>query len=143
MSRTVREVRVIGRKAEKVKEHISLWFSANHFDVKEWASKGKRLWVYTWFTFPGFLLSPHIGSIVAVRIEPYGCVVFEIILKEERNDTLVHGEFYTTGSTIMMGRERDVRASSPTLGKFARQEGYDAMIRFLESLEGLSVKPES
>ena len=61
----------------------------------------------------GFLLSPHVDSIVAVRTEIYGCIVFEIIPKEEVSETLVHGEFYSASALIFLVRELDLREKSP------------------------------
>lgn len=133
MSRTIREIRVFNKKPEEVEKHLETWLSANDFIVKECASDGKRLWV-AWFSLPSYMLRPHIGSIVAVRTEMYGCIVFEITLKQDSWDTLFHGEFYVAGSTISLGREFDVRKSSPWWSKIARDEGYDAMIKLLKTL---------
>ncbi len=142
MSRTIQEIRVKGRKQKEVKEHIAHWLAENYFAVKEWSFKRKRLPVFAWHSLGFVLLSPHTGSIVAVRMDLSGCIVFEIILKEENNDTLVHGEFYAAGGLILLGREWDLRRKSPAAARWPREGGYVLMSEFLESLESLSAKPE-
>jgi hypothetical protein len=43
----------------------------------------------------------------------------------------------------MMGKEWDLQYNSPITGKLIRQEGYDAMVRFIQALESVNsqVKP--
>jgi hypothetical protein len=139
MSRTIREFQVSSKKPEEVKQYIANWFSENYFEVREWASKGKRLWVHKWFLFLGIKLSPQAGSIVAIRTDISGCIAFEIILRESGNSTLVHGEFYAPGSSIFLGSEWDLRERSPLAGKWPREEGYILMTKFIQSLEDFSL----
>ena len=138
MSRTVKEIRIIAKKSDEIRKFIENWFSENGFVIKEQFSKKKWLYVFSWLCFPGVLLSPHKGAIVAVRIEIYGCIVFEISLQQDQNDTLLHGEFYVAGQTFMIGREWDLRPISPITAKIARQDGHDTMVQFIESLESIS-----
>ena len=142
MSRTIREVRVAGRNPEEVKEHIALWFAENYFDVKEWSSKGKRGLVYepnpSWAGVNAFVISPKIGSTVAVRIDTNGCIVFEITMKEEGSDTVVHGEFYVATIFSIFGGDWDLVEHSTTIGQQTREYGYVFMTSFTQSLEDFS-----
>ncbi len=49
MSRTIREVRVIGKRPEEIQERISDWFAQNRFEVKEWNSNGTPFTVRRWW----------------------------------------------------------------------------------------------
>ena len=150
MSRTVQDIKVIGKKPDDVQEYIIDWFSDNGFSVEEWDSKGKPLWARSTpvasipsvtTRYPSVVpimarIRPKAGSIVAVNTIQDGCVVFEITLKREGyGDTLVHGEFYTAGWHIFLGKELDLREH----GGGARERGSDLLDSFIDSLSDFSL----
>ena len=48
-----------------------------------------------WFIGPHFnnMITPHVGSIVAISIRLTGAVVFEISVQAEGSDSILHGKF--------------------------------------------------
>jgi hypothetical protein len=138
MSRTIQDVTIVNKNIIDTKEFISNWFSQNKFEVLDWESNGIEKKHGNFFT--KMILKPHIGSIVALSYKQSGVVVFEVSLKSENSNTLVHGEFYAGGATIFAGNEFDLSPKPPFTGIWPRKRGYKAMCALLDALNSFSDK---
>ncbi len=151
MGRTILEVIVTGRRLEEVQNFLNGWFSKNGFEVKEWYSDSTPFTVRASWSVFGFKISPHIGSIVAVRFISVplllrffvpGGIVLEISLQKEWNNTLLHGEFYVAGVQLGVAVEWGLSpAPGVTIFPANARHGYEAMTRLLQQLEDFSGQP--
>ena len=140
MSRTIKEVKIIGKGIEEVKIYAGDWFHANGFKIRDWDSKGRLFNLRGWFSIIGAIVRPRAGTIVATQLDPSGCIVFEISLRAEGSDTILHGEFYAPGVEIFVFQELDLRPEAG-LGKFPRESGYVLMMDFLQAMKNYSTRP--
>lgn len=147
----------MGRRPEEVSNVISDWFAQYGFEVKDWCSDGTPFSMRPSWSVFNFKISPHIGSIVAVRFIDVplllrffvllwffvpGGIVFEISLRKEWNNTLLHGEFYVAGVQLGVAVEYGL-SPMPGVTIFPAniRNGYKAMTRLLQQLENLSEQP--
>ena len=137
MSRTIKEVRVFSRKPEEIKNYLRDWFSENSFKINKEKSDGSSFNVRHWCSWIGCKISPHLGSIVAIRLDMSGCIVFETSLREEDSGTVIHGEFYAAGAEFWRGREFDLSPNPSAMAKWPRKKGYEMMAELLQRLGSL------
>ena len=110
MSRTIREIRIIGKKPEEIRVCIGDWLYTNGFRIHDWNSKGKWFNARGVFSIIGVVIKPHKGAIVASQLDLSGCIVFEIGLRLDKTDTVLHGEFYSAGGEIFVFTELNLKA---------------------------------
>ena len=65
MSRTIREVKIIGKGLEEVKICDGNWFSTNGFRIREWDSKGRIFNAREWFSMLGAIIRLRADAMVA------------------------------------------------------------------------------
>jgi hypothetical protein len=142
VSRTIREIKITGKRPEEIKVCIDDWLHTSGFRIHEWDSKGRWINARGLFSIIGVVIRPHKGAIVATQLDLSGCIVFEISLTEDKADTILHGEFYAPVAEIFSFIELDLK-SKPGLffGKLPRESGYELMVQFLKTMEQYSEKP--
>ena len=140
MPRTLQDTRV-PRGADDVRNFVAWWLNSNQFKVLDWQARGTEL-------VHGGLgqkvkLHPRQGSIVAMRWGGMtgGAVVFELIVVAEGPNTLVHGEYYVPGVSILAGKEMDVCENPDPMGAIPRKAGFGMMRSFLQALGGFAGTP--
>ena len=141
MSRTIREIRIKGKRPEEIRAFIGDWLRANGFRIHSWNSKGRWINARGLFSIIGVVIRPHQGAIVASQLDLSGCIVFEVRLIEDNVDTILHGEFYAAGGEIFVLMEGALKRKTWLIGKIARESGYQLMQEFLETMEQYSEKP--
>ena len=139
MSRTIKEVRIIGKGLERVRLCVEDWFRENGFKINQWDSNGKPFLARGWGSILGTVVRPKKGSMVATRIDLTGSIVFQVSFREESSDTILHGEFYAAGAEIFVFIELDFKPRSSILGKLPRESGYKLMTDFLKVMNNYSI----
>ena len=137
MGRIIKEFKLTSKSPEEIQEYLRNWFVQNHFSVKTWSSDGKPFALRKWWSWLGIKVSSHVGSIVAIRYDFTGCIIFEINLRKAGADTLFHGEFYAAGAEIYRGKEWDLGPKPGATGKLPRKDGYRTMGQLLQELKNL------
>ena len=144
MGRTTKEVTIIGKIPAEIENVLDDWFSENGFEVKDWHSDGTPFTIARWGGTE-VSISPHAGNIAAIQMNRGVCIAFEISLRKEGNNTILHGEFYAAGREMLIGAYELPLSSKPkvldVIGILPRRNGYEAMSSLLKKLEEFSGQP--
>jgi len=138
MSRTFKDIQIIGRERDGVEESIRNWLEINGFQILSNKFDGTTVSERKWWQLTGHKFTPQNGSLIAAKFNYSGTIVFELLLKQEHNNTYMHGEFYSSGADIFRGTELDLKPNPGILGMWPRKEGYKLMSSLINQLERLS-----
>ena len=141
MSRTIKEFRVVGKSLRAIEKYVGDWLGQNKFEVKERNSKGHMFTQSKWWLGVSVKITPHRKSTVGISLTFSGCIVFEVSLSSQGDDSIFHGEFYEAGAGPYEGAEWGVDPNPGFIGKLAKKIGYQMMVQLLESLESFSGRP--
>lgn len=135
MSRTVRELLVIGRDRATVERFLASWFADHGFQLAAQISQTPELTFKHWDG--SIVIRPRPGSTVFLRIQRGGAtIVLEFTLAESGSGTGIHLEGYVTGRGYpWKGKENEFSPTALAVAGVPRKAGFRVLAELQSDLE--------
>ncbi len=127
--RTIKNIRVSNKSTDEVYEFLQEWLKKKRLKIRDVNSDGSPILSI----INMFRLKPHVGCTLFLKKTLFSIVVFEVSVRQDGKDSIIHGEFYAPGSFIFMGLELNL--SPGLLGYFPRKKGNKILLKLMDAIE--------